>query len=43
MSELLLSAYVLVWPAVATAILVLLVGAVVKDHRDAKKAGREMV
>jgi hypothetical protein len=43
MNEFLLSAYVLVWPVIAGGILVMLIAAVIKDHRAAKKAGRDMV
>jgi hypothetical protein len=43
MNELLLSAYILVWPVVAAAILAMLVTSVLKDRRAAKKAGREMI
>ena len=43
MNDLLLSAYVLVWPVIAAAILVMLVFAVVRDVRAAKEDGREMI
>jgi len=35
--------YVLVWPALTLAVLVVICAAVLRDHRMAKKENREMV
>lgn len=43
MTELLLSSYVLVWPLISAAILVMLLVALVKDMQAARKSGDSMV
>ena len=43
MNELLLSAYILVWPAVAAIILLMLFVAVFRDYHAARKTGEDMV
>ncbi|HRO58575.1 MAG TPA: putative transporter small subunit [Burkholderiaceae bacterium] len=43
MNELMLSAYILVWPAIAALILVMLVVSVIRDYRAAKETGEDMV
>mgnify|MGYP003582438166 CR=1 FL=1 len=43
MSEFTLTAYILVWPIVSTAILVLLVVTLIKDIRNARKSGKGMI
>ncbi|WP_228141568.1 putative transporter small subunit [Marinobacter sp. X15-166B] len=35
--------YILVWPAITLAVLVLICGAVVKDVRDARKSKRDVI
>lgn len=39
----LLTAYILVWPVISAGILVLLLGALFIDMRNAKREGREML
>lgn len=39
----LLTAYILVWPVISAGILILLLTALFRDLRAAKKAGREMI
>ena len=43
MNELLLSAYVLVWPAIAAIILLMLFVSVFRDYREARETGEDMV
>lgn len=43
MSFLILSTYILVWPALTLWVLVVLCRAVLKDYRSAKKNNEEMV
>ncbi|MER7079666.1 hypothetical protein SAMN05421805_11491 [Saccharopolyspora antimicrobica] len=43
MSNLLLAAYILVWPALTAIVLIVLCVAVAKDHRQAKKNNRSVV
>lgn len=43
MNTLLFAAYVLVWPAISTAILAILLIAVWRDYRSAKEEGRELI
>lgn len=43
MSTLLFATYVLIWPFLSAGVLALLLGAVVKEFRAARKSGRELV
>jgi len=43
MNELSLSAYILVWPAIAALILLMLVVSVIRDYRAAKENGEDLV
>ena len=43
MNELALSAYILVWPAIAALILAILIVSVIRDYRAAKESGEDMV
>ena len=43
MNELALSAYILVWPAIAALILTVLIVSVIRDYRAAKESGEDMV
>lgn len=43
MSSLVLTAYVLIWPALATFILILLCVGLARDMRDAKRNGKDLV
>jgi len=43
MSALLLSSYILVWPVVCSVILAVLVMAVVRDYRAARRNGEDVV
>jgi len=43
MSSLALTAYVLVWPVLATLILALLCVSLARDMRDAKRTGKDLV
>lgn len=43
MSDLLLAAYILMWPALTAIVLIVLCVAVFKDHRQAKKNNRSVV
>jgi hypothetical protein len=43
MSELMLGAYILIWPALTLWILLLICKAVLKDMREAKKENRDLV
>lgn len=38
-----LTAYILVWPIISAGILILLLGALFRDIRTAKREGREML
>ncbi|MDA3650106.1 putative transporter small subunit [Saccharopolyspora indica] len=43
MNDLLLAAYILVWPALTAIVLIVLCVAVARDHRQAKKDNRSVV
>lgn len=43
MTELLLGAYILVWPTVALAVLVFIVSATLKEFRKARENGSDVV
>jgi len=43
MSALALSAYILVWPIISAGILVMLIVALIRDLRQARRDGEEMV
>jgi len=43
MSTFLFALYILVWPAASAAVLALIVYAVLRDYRAAKREGRELV
>ncbi|WP_233583122.1 putative transporter small subunit [Candidimonas sp. SYP-B2681] len=43
MKELLLSSYILVWPVISTAVLVVLIVALVNDMRAARRDGDSMI
>lgn len=43
MSPLLLTAYLLVWPVIATGVFITLVVALIKDMKAAKKSGKSLV
>ena len=43
MSSLALTIYVLVWPVIATGVLIVLCTALIRDIRAAKKAGKSLV
>ncbi|MER7011976.1 putative transporter small subunit [Saccharopolyspora sp. NPDC000359] len=43
MNDLLLTAYILAWPALTAIVLIVLCVAVAKDHRNAKKNNRSVV
>lgn len=43
MTNLLLTSYILVWPVVSAGVLALLVVALMRDMRNAKKGGESMV
>lgn len=43
MSPLLLTVYLLIWPAIATGVFVTLVVALIRDVRAAKKSGKSLV
>jgi hypothetical protein len=43
MTSLLLTSYILVWPVISTIVLVLLLAALVRDMRAARKNGDSMV
>ncbi|WP_217645434.1 putative transporter small subunit [Oceanisphaera psychrotolerans] len=43
MNDLILGAYILIWPALTLWILVVICKAVLKDVREAKKENRELV
>lgn len=43
MRDLLLTAYILMWPALTAIVLTVLCVAVAKDHREAKKNNRSVV
>lgn len=43
MNEILLTAYILIWPVISAAILLMLVVALVRDLRNANKSDREMI
>ncbi len=43
MNGILLTAYILVWPVISAAILVMLVVALIRDLRSAAKSDREMI
>lgn len=43
MTSLLLTGYILVWPVISTVVLVLLLVALVRDMRAARKSGDSMV
>jgi len=43
MSALGLSAYILIWPVISAAILVILIVALIRDVREARRNGQEMI
>ncbi len=43
MSALGLSAYILIWPVISAAVLVMLIVALVRDMREARRKGEEMI
>jgi len=43
MSALGISAYILIWPFISAAILVMLVVALIRDMREARRKGEEMI
>jgi hypothetical protein len=43
MNETLLTAYILIWPVISAAILLMLVVALVRDLRNASKSDSEMI
>ena len=43
MSALGLSAYILIWPVISAAILVILMVALIRDVREARRNGQEMI
>lgn len=43
MSPLFLSVYILIWPAITAVLLVLLTAAVIRDYRNARKSGTDVV
>lgn len=43
MNELLLTAYILVWPVISAAILLVLIVALIRDLRAASKSDSEMI
>ncbi|WP_232818274.1 putative transporter small subunit [Zobellella maritima] len=43
MSELAMAAYILIWPTVSALVLVVILGAIIKDVRSAKREHRGLV
>lgn len=43
MNATLLTLYVLVWPVICAGLLVVLVGSVIRDWREARREGRDLV
>jgi len=43
MNALGLSAYILIWPVISAAVLVMLVAALIRDVRKARRNGEEMI
>ncbi|PVY62381.1 putative transporter small subunit [Pusillimonas noertemannii] len=43
MSALGLSAYILIWPVISAAVLAMLIVALIRDMREARRKGEEMI
>jgi len=43
MNEILLTAYILIWPVISAVVLLVLIVALVRDLRDASKSDSEMI
>ncbi len=43
MNAISLTAYILVWPVISTGILIMLIVALIRDMREARRSGEEMV
>ncbi|MCV0333741.1 putative transporter small subunit [Microbacterium sp.] len=43
METILLTAYVLVWPIIVVGVLTVVIGAFVKDAKEAKREGRDII
>lgn len=43
MNATLLALYILIWPVICAGLLVVLIGSVVRDWRDARRDGRDLV